>query len=186
MKKLAFALILFPGAAFAGGMPQLDFGNKLLLAQVVWGAIIFTGFYLLVSRWGLPQVGAVLEMRADAIAADLEQARIAKEKSDRAVAELNEARRLAFAESQAAVAAASTKAKDAAAALTAEVNAKLDRQLAEAEAQINAARADAMGALRGIAGETAQAIIGRLTGYSVNANAVDAAVGAALAERGLA
>ena len=57
------AFLLLPSLAIAEGMPQLDFANPLTTWQVIWGAIIFILFYLLVSRWGLPQVGSVLEMR---------------------------------------------------------------------------------------------------------------------------
>ena len=39
-------------------MPQLDFANPLTTSQVVWGAIIFVVLYVLLSRIGLPKVGA--------------------------------------------------------------------------------------------------------------------------------
>jgi len=187
MKKIIFAATLVaPTAAFAGGMPQLDFANPLLLAQVVWGAIIFFVFYVAVANWGLPKVGAILEMRASTIEGDLEQARLAKEKSDRAVAELTEARRLAYAESQAAVAAAAAKAKAEAAAQAAVLAARLEAQLAEAEAQIAAAREGAMGAIRAVALDTSAALVARLTGQTPDAAALGGEVNRALAARGLA
>ena len=71
---LLAALLLPPAAARAEGMPQLDFANPLTTSQVVWGAIIFALLYVLLSRIGLPKVGAVLEERARHIAADLETA----------------------------------------------------------------------------------------------------------------
>ena len=55
-------------------MPQLDFANPLTTSQVVWGAIIFAVLYVLLSRIGLPKVGAVIEERARHIASDLETA----------------------------------------------------------------------------------------------------------------
>lgn len=188
MRRLAPVLIAtaLPMAAHAEGMPQLDFGNPLLTAQVVWGALIFFVFYLAVSRYGLPQVGAILEAREQSISADLEQARTAKEKADRAVAELTEARRLAHAESQTALAAATQKAKDEAASRAAALNDQLDAKLRESEARIATARANAMGALRGVAAETAVAVVARLTGKPADEARVQAAVDAALAERGLA
>jgi F-type H+-transporting ATPase subunit b len=183
---LSAALLLVAESARADSMPQLDFANPLLTSQVVWGAIIFAGFYVAVSRFGLPRVGAILENRERTIAADLEQARVAKQTADRAVADLNEARRAAYAESQAAVAAATQKAKEEAATLAAKANARLDKQLADAEAQIGAARAGAMAALREVAAETATAIVVRLTGGRVDTGRVGDAVGAALQRRGLA
>ncbi len=180
------ALTAMAGDAFADSMPQMQFHNPLLLAQVVWGALIFLVFYLAVSRWGLPRVGAILENRENTIGQDLEQARLAKQTADRAVAELTEARRRAYVESQAAVAAATQKAKEAAATRAAEVNARLDKQLADAEAQIAAARNGAMAALRDVATDTAEAMIARLVGHGANTMDVANAVGDALGRRGLA
>lgn len=164
-------------------MPQLEFGNPLLTAQVVWGAIIFVLFYLAVSRIGLPRVGAVLEQRATRIATDLEQARLAKETADRSVAELNEARRLAYSESQRAIADAVAKAKAEADARGAEINARLDKQLADSERQIAEARTRAMGSLREIATETASAVVTHLTGKQPDSGVLDQEVGHVIAVR---
>jgi F-type H+-transporting ATPase subunit b len=190
MKRLfaaSSALTMVAGEAFARDtMPQLQFSNPLLLSQVVWGALIFLVFYLAVSRWGLPRVGAILENRERTIGGDLEQARLSKQSADRAVAELTEARRLAYVESQAAIAAATQKAKEAAALRAAEVNARLDKQLADAESQIAAARNAALGALREVAGDTTAAIVSRLTGRGAGSADVAQAVDEALGRRGLA
>jgi F-type H+-transporting ATPase subunit b len=193
MKRFAFvlaggAVLGTVGAvhtAQAAGMPQLDFGNPLLLSQVIWGAIIFALFYVGVSRFGLPRVEAVLEMRAGIISSDLEQARTAKLRADQAVAELNEARRVAYAESQAAVNAATQKAKAAAAEQAEQANARLDRQLADSEAQIGLARDRAMASLRDVATDTAQAVITRLTNRAPDLDHVRDAVGRGLRARGL-
>jgi F-type H+-transporting ATPase subunit b len=188
--RSAFVGLICGGAALPayadGTMPQLDFANPLLKAQVVWGAIIFAALYYALSRVGLPQVAAVLEARAATIGGDLEQARLSKEKADRAVAELNEARRVAYAEAQSGLAAATQKAKIAAAAKAAEVNARLDAQLAESETRIAAARDGARAALREAAVQTAESLVGRLTGQAVAADRVRQAVGVALAARGMA
>jgi F-type H+-transporting ATPase subunit b len=182
----ATALVTALPAHAEGNMPQFDFRNPLLVAQVVWGAIIFVGMYVAFTRIGLPQVASVLAAREQTIGGDLEQARIAKDKADRAVAELNEARRVAYAEAQTALSAATQKAKDAAATKAEEVNAKLDQQLADSEKQIAAARANAMSALREAAADTADMLVTRLAGRPADAQAVRAAVGDALTARGLA
>jgi F-type H+-transporting ATPase subunit b len=181
----AVVLLVASGTAMADTMPQLQFGNKLLTAQVIWGALIFAAFYWAVSRVGLPKVTSILEMRAQTIARDLNQARDARADADRAVAELTEARTKAYAQSQAAIADALAKAKADAAARAAEQEAKLDAHLAESEARIGQARTAAMGALREVASDTALAVITRLTGLHPDAGAVSEAVGLALAERGL-
>jgi len=173
------------GSAFADTMPQLQFGNKLLIAQVIWGAFIFAAFYWAVSRVGLPKVAGILEMRADTIARDLNQARDAREDAGRAVAELTQARSKAHAQSQAAIAGALAKAKADADARAAEQDAKLEAQLAESEARIHQARISAMGALREVASDTALVVVARLTGRTPDISAVSTAVGQALAESGL-
>jgi F-type H+-transporting ATPase subunit b len=181
----AAALLVATGTALADTMPQLQFGNKLLTAQVIWGALIFAAFYWAVSRVGLPKVTSILEMRAQTIARDLNQARDARADADRAVAELTAARNKAYAQSQAAIADALAKAKADAVARAAEQEAQLESQLAESEARIGQARAAAMGALREVASETALAVITRLTGLHPDEGTLNQAVGHALAERGL-
>jgi F-type H+-transporting ATPase subunit b len=188
MKRFGFALaglVGVVGSAHADTMPQLQFGNPLLLSQVVWGAIIFVLFYIGVSRFGLPRVDAILDMRAGVIGGDLEQARQAKRQADQAVAELNEARRVAYAESQAAVNAAMQKAKDAAAAQAEAANARLDRQLADSEAEIAAARTRAMASLREVATDTAAAVIARLTNRQPDPAHIRQAIEHGIRARGL-
>ncbi len=190
IRNIGLAGLAWPlasGLAHADTMPQLDFHNRLLTSQIVWGAVIFAAFYLLVSRWGLPKVSSVLEMRAGTIAGDLDRARASKAEADLAVAEQAEARNRAYAQSQAAIAEATRAAKDEAAARSAQQDARLDAQLAASEAQIAAARGTAMGALRQVAAETASALVSRLTnGRYADENRVRESVGAILAERGLA
>ena len=184
----AAGVLLTPALALAQegeskGMPQLDFGNPLTVSQIVWMAIIFFVLYLLLSLWALPAVDKVLAERSGRIAADLDTARSAKAEADAAVAELGEATRRAHAEAQAAIAAALAEAKEAAAGEAAQFNQRLEAQLAAAEQRIAEARAGAMGALRQVAAETAQSLLGRLTGRAPEPRLVDAAVGSALAAR---
>jgi len=187
LSAVAALLMSLPFAAMAkdGGMPQLDFANPLTKSQVVWGAIIFIVLYLLLSRWGLPQVASVLTERESKIAADLDAARAAKGKADAAISQVTDATQKARAEAQAAVTAASDKAKQEAAAQSAALNARLDAQLADAESRIAAARGAAMGALRQVANDTAETVIARLTGAPAPAGAVDRAVGNMLTARGI-
>lgn len=181
---LAGGLLLTSGAARAeGGMPQLDFGNPMMLAQIVWLVIIFIALFLLLDRWALPKVAQVLQQRADAIGADLDLARAAKNKADAAVSELTAATADARARAQAQISDAVTAARAAQAEQATTLGAQLDRQLAEAEQQIGAARDAAMGALRQVAGEAATALVERLTGRVPDRYGVDSAVDHALAQR---
>lgn len=168
-----------------GGMPQLDFGNPLMLAQVIWMLIIFGVFYYVLSNIVLPRVGSVLEERRSRIEGDLEAARAAKAEADAAMEAHRAATARARAESQAAIAAATQSAQAEAAARAAELNARLNQQIEAAEARINTARDAAMGALREVATDTANALVTRLTGLK-NESAVAAAVQGELAAQGRA
>ena len=181
---LALALLAAPGAAWAEGMPQLDFSTPLTTSQVYWGAAIFIVLYLLLSRVGLPKVGAVIEQRAVHIAADLDAAKTQKTQADAAVAELTATIQRSRAAAQGEINQAVDQAKAAAAEQATALNARLETQLRAAETQINAARAAALGALQQVASETASTVIARLTGAAADLPRVDAAVAAALAARG--
>jgi len=181
--------LLLPPAAMAGGsgggMPQLDFGNPLVLAQVVWMLLIFALLYWLVKSKGLPAVASVLEERRARIQGDLEAAQAAKASADAAMTQHREATAKARGEAQAAIAGA-LQAAQAEAEKRAEVlNARLAEQVAAAEARIEAARTTAMGALRDVATDTAEALVNKLVGQADRA-AVSTAVGREFAARGRA
>lgn len=185
MIRILTAILLLPSAAFAAeGMPQLDFKNPLLISQVVWGAIIFIVLYVLLSRWALPQVGAVLATREARINADLDTARASKLGADAAVAELTTATAKARAEANTAINDALEQAKREAAIQTAELNARLETQTTAAEARIGEARASGVAALRQVATETANTVITRLTGQPADPARVASTVGSLLAARG--
>ena len=184
MPLVVMPLVVMPGAAWAEGMPQLDFKTPLTVSQVYWGAAIFIALYVLLARVGLPKVGAVIEQRAVHIAADLDAARAQKAQADAAVAELTATLQRSRAEAQGQINHAVDQAKEVAATQAAALNARLDAQLKSAEARINEARAAAMGALHQVATDTAATMITRLTGASPDPRRVDVAVGAALAARG--
>ena len=168
MRRLSTALLLAlaPAAAMADEdkMPQMDFSNPLTLDQVGWMAVIVVVLYLVLSRWGLPQMGKVLENRAAIIARDLAAARAAKLEADRAVALLTATLNSARANAQAEVAKAVADAKAEAGAKAVTLNAQLDAKLTEAEARIAAARNAAMAAIKPVASEAAGEMLLKLTG----------------------
>src|SRR5271165_1193138 len=179
------ASLMLPAAAMAEGMPQLDFKNPLTFSQVVWGSVIFLALYFLLSRSGLPLVASVLEERAATISQDLDSARAAKARADADMADADQATAKARTEAQGAIHAALEEAKKAAAIQAEALNARLEKQLADSEAQIAAARTSAMSALRQVATETADALVTRLTGMSLDAPRLNGAIASALAVRGL-
>ena len=182
---LSASLATLPGAAMAeGGMPQLDFTNPLTTSQVVWGALIFILLYILVSRFALPQVAQVLDLRSATIRNDLDTANAAKERADAAAVEMAAATAQARAEAQAAINTAMDQAHAQAAIDAAALNERLEVQIKSAEARIATARAAAMSALRGVALSTATTVIDRLTGATPDSGAVAGAVDRALSARG--
>jgi F-type H+-transporting ATPase subunit b len=197
MMFLAALAVTLPTIAIAAstssvpvdGMPQLAFGHpeqgRLLVGQIVWLLLIFAALYFMMANIALPRVGAVIEGRHARIAADLEAAQAAKLEADAAMAAHRSSTEAARAEARAAVAGAVQSAQADADAKSAALAARLNKQIADAEAQIDAARASAMGAIRGVATDTAEALVARLVGRADRAT-VEAAVGRVLASSGRA
>ena len=175
-----------PGAT-GGGMPQLNFGHPLVISQVVWLLLIFGLLYVVMAQVALPGVASVLEERRRRIDGDLEAAQAAKARADEALAEHRAATAKARSEGQAAIAEAVQRAQEEAAARSDELNARLNTQIEAAEKRIAAARDSAMGALRQVSADTAEALVSRLVGgAAADRAAVERAVDGELAARGRA
>ena len=174
-----------PGAT-GGGMPQLNFGHPLVIAQVVWLLVIFGLLYVVMAQVALPGVASVLEERRRRIGGDLEAAQAAKARADAALAEHRSATAKARSEGQAAIAEAVGRAQAEAAARSEESNARLNSQIEAAERRIAAARDSAMGALRQVSADAAEALVSRLVGGTTDRGAVERAVDGELAARGRA
>lgn len=188
--SLAGALLALPVVARAaepsgGGMPQLDFGNPLVIGQVVWMVVIFGLLYAIMAGIALPRVAAVLDDRQRRLDQDLAAAAAAKAAADAAAATQREATRAARTEAQAAIARAVQAAQDAVQTQTDAMNDRLAAQVAAADARIAESRDAALGALRQVATETATALIARLSGGS-DAAQTGRAVDRELAARGQA
>ncbi len=169
--------------AFASGMPQLQFNNPLTTGQLFWGAVVFLLLYLTLSRSALPRVASVLDERRRRIEGDLDAAKAARTEADHAIEALRRARREAAAESAAIVETVVREARDRAAAAAHETSARLEAEIARAEAGVAAARQAAMGSLRAVAAETAQLLVERLTGGTVDRALVEGKVDGVLAAR---
>ncbi|MCP8939253.1 F0F1 ATP synthase subunit B [Alsobacter sp. SYSU M60028] len=161
-----------------GNFPPFDshsFGNQLL-----WLALAFGALYVLMSKVALPRVAAILEERHNRVADDLAQAAKLKSETDAAI----EAYEKALADAKAKAQAIAGETRDKLAAETdarrRALEADLHVKLAEAERQIVDGKTKAMGNVRGIAVDTALAIVERLVGKTPSADEVDAAVGRAL------
>jgi F-type H+-transporting ATPase subunit b len=143
-------------------MPQFDFGYWP--GQIFWLLITFAVLYTLLAKVFLPRVRGTLDAREDRIAGDIGEARrlrdLAEADAKAAEAEMTEAR------ARAHRTAAESKAKSAVEALQQQtlLEAELGGKLAKAEIRIRASRDEAMSHVRGIAEDTAKAIVEKLTG----------------------
>src|SRR5262249_28417417 len=167
-----------PEAPSGGHASFPPFEKQTFASQLVWLAITFVLLYLLVAKLGLPRVGGTLAARQNKIDGDLAEASRFKTDSENAMAAyekaLGEARNRAI-----------TMANETHARLIAEADAnrkaveeRLNGRLADAEKSITATKTAAMANVRGIAIDTASAIVARLTGTApaeaTIAKAVDA------------
>jgi F-type H+-transporting ATPase subunit b len=152
------------------------FATETFGGQLLWLAITFAVLYTLMSRLVLPRLTGIIENRRAMIAKDLDDAAAMKTRAEEAGTAYDKA--LAEAKGRAQALAQETRAK-----LSAESDARrkaleadLNARLAESEATITARKAEAMGHVRGIARDTASAIIERLTGRAPAPQSVEAAL----------
>ena len=165
----------------SGGKKQFPpFDKETFASQLVWLVITFVALYLLMSKIALPRVGGILENRRGKVAADLVEAQRLKQQSEDAIAAYEKALAEARANAQAIASKTRDKLMADADARRKTLEAKLNERLAEAEKSIDATRKAAMANVKGIAVETASAIVERLIGAKPQDNAVDAAVTEAL------
>ena len=167
-----------PAGEHKGGFPP--FQSQTFASQLVWLAIAFVLLYVLMAKWALPKVGAVIENRQKHIDNDVAEAGKLKAQSDEAIAAYEKA--LADARANAQAIANETRDKQAAAAEARRktLEAELNGKLAEAEKTIAATKQAAMSKVRGIAEDATRAIVERLIGQAPGDKAVADAVAASL------
>jgi len=163
-----------PAAHAKGAFPP--FASETFASQLLWFAVAFGLLYFVMSRVALPRVGAIMENRSQRIAADLTEAERLRAESEAAGAayekSLGDARAKAKAIAQEMREALTAESEGRRKALEAE----LHERLVVAETTIGARTAEAMGSVRGIAADTATAIVERLTGQAPDSGAVEAAL----------
>jgi F-type H+-transporting ATPase subunit b len=161
------------GAAAEASLPQFDF--SFFASQVFWLVLVFAGLYVVLSRALLPRIGGAIAARDNKVRSDLDLAKTANDKAQEARAGFEKSLAGARADARAKADAVRKAAAEARARAGAEADARLAERLAAAETRLAGQRRDGLVAARGIAAETAQAIVERLTGVSVPANAAAAA-----------
>jgi len=158
----------------AGPFPPMD--ASTFPSQIFWLVVFFGLLYLLMSRFALPKMGAVLEKRASTIEGDLARAQALKDQTQAAVDAYEKA--LADARAKAQAIATDTRNK-----MTAEMDAErsaldktLGAKIADAEAKIATAKSKAMRDVSDVAAEAAAAIVAELTGTKVTKTAAADAI----------
>lgn len=172
-----------PGADHASGVfPPFD--SSTYASQLLWLAITFGLFYMLMQKVIVPRVGSILENRHGRIAQDLDEASRLNAEAQTAIdtyeKELAEAR----AKGGKIAADAREAAKAKADAERAAVEADLAKKLAAAEERIAGVKAKAFAEVGVIAEETASALVDRLLGAKVTEGEVKTAVSAVSTVKG--
>lgn len=158
----------------AGGLPQFD--PVWWPGQMVWLLIIFA-VVLGLMRWVfVPRVGGTITRREEKIAGDIAEARRLKAASEAQVAEAAAETAQARARAHKTAAEAKARVKAEAHERQATEEARLAQTMASAEAGIRQAREQAMASVRGIAAETAQAIVEKLSGRPASTAEVEQAL----------
>jgi F-type H+-transporting ATPase subunit b len=160
--------------AGGGGLPQFEF--QWWAGEIFWMLVVFGLLLFLFARVFVPRIGGTIAAREDKIGGDIGEARRLRDEAE--AQSRDAADELAQARARAQKLAADAKAAAAAESMArqGEEEARLAQVLAEAEAGIAAARADAMGHVRTIAADAAQAIVQRLTGESAGSAEVERAL----------
>jgi F-type H+-transporting ATPase subunit b len=159
-------------------MPQLNFAD--FMPQLFWLAVTFIILYLAMARLALPRVARVLEARERKVSEDLARAEKLKAEADEALAAYNKALTDARGRAQAALQQAAAAAADEQAKRDAAFAAALAERTRAAEERIGAAKHSALSEIRGVALDSAGAMVDKLIGGlppAEIAGAVDAALG---------
>ncbi|MGE0421114.1 MAG: F0F1 ATP synthase subunit B' [Reyranellaceae bacterium] len=160
--------------------PMPQFNPNTMPSQIFWLIVCFAVFYVIISRVVVPMLGGTIDARAAKIQGDLDAAARARDEAKAALAQYEKSIADARAEAQAANRAASDAAAAATNARLAEVGQRIGGEIAAAETRITEAREAAMGNVRSMAVEVAQAAYGKLVGGQADSARLDALVGAAL------
>lgn len=156
------------------------FQTETFPSQIFWLVITFGALYWLLSKVVLPQIGGILEERSQRISRDLDEAQRMKAEAEAAQAAYEKALADARGNAQAIAAKEHARAAAETEATRKALEANLTARLAAAESEIAASKAKAMANVRGIAIDTAPAIVAQLVGKTPAQGEVEKAVDAAL------
>ena len=143
-------------------MPQLAF--ETFVPQLVWLVITFGFLYLMMARVAWPRIATVLEERRDRIADALDQAEQFKLQTDDAIAAYEKALADARANAHEIAQATRDRLHEETERQRQSIEARLAEKIATAEKQIAATKEKALGNVRAVAIEVADAVVTELLG----------------------
>lgn len=162
------------GGTPKGVFPPMD--STYFASQLLWLAISFGLFYLVLQKVILPRIGAIIENRRDRIALDLAAAERMKLDADAALAAYEQDLAAARDNSHKIAAMARESAKADADTDRARVEADLDAKLDAAQARIASIKQAALADLDTVAEEATQDILAAVAGLDVSRQDVSGAV----------
>jgi F-type H+-transporting ATPase subunit b len=162
------------GGHGSGVFPPFD--STTFASQLLWLAITFGLFYILMAKVIMPRIGGILETRHDKIAQDLDEASRSKAEADAAIASYEQELAAAKAKGNAIASSAREAAKTKAAAERAAIEASLNDKISAAEVRIADIKTKALADVGSIAEETAGAVVELLIGGKVSKAEIATAV----------
>jgi F-type H+-transporting ATPase subunit b len=157
-------------------MPQISQIADVYASQLFWLLIFFGAIFVVVGLGMVPKVQATIDARDERIAADLKTAEEARASADT----LEEVYRAGIDKGRGEANKFAADAKADATRATEKAIAKADKAIAtkvdKAAAKIAEARAAALAEIENVAAEAAQAMVQRVAGLKVDADAARAAV----------
>lgn len=162
-------------------MPQIDQIADVFASQLFWLVIFFGAIFVVVGLGMLPKIQATIDARDEKIASDLKTAEDARTAADA----LQEVYRAGIDKGRTEANKLAADAKADALRNTEKAIAKADKAIAtkvdKATAKIAEARSAALTQIESVAADAAQAMVQRVAGLNVDADAARAAVAKELA-----
>lgn len=155
-------------------MPQLDVTT--FAPQLVWLAITFAVMFIIMWKVAVPKIADSLETRQMRLEDNLKKAEALKAEAENTLAAYEKALADARAAAHAEIVAIQSVLQEKAAKEEAELTDKLEKRLAESEAAIAAEVAKAMGNVREVAIDVAQAAVEKLSGEAPANDQISGAV----------
>jgi|APGre2960657505_1045072.scaffolds.fasta_scaffold10747_3 F-type H+-transporting ATPase subunit b len=159
-------------------MPQFD--PATFASQIFWLVVTFLALYAVIAKFAIPRIEEILEQRARFVQDDIDRAAALKADTDTAIATYEKAMAAARNQARDVMLVATIELKKVADEKTAVVTAEVGKQITDAETRIEKAKSEAVGSIKSIAADTAREAVARISGLSLDAAKIDAAVGAAL------